>query len=234
MEKIKQYKDLFLPVAIVLAALIVGGSILMGKVDFSLPKSSSSSRATSPTPSQPSPSPSGGSVDIPVSSDDHIRGNPQAPVTLIEFSDMQCPFCQRFHPTAKQALQEYGDQLRWVYKHFPLDSIHPHATPAAEASECVWEQKGDDGFWTFVDGVFDNQDRMGPELYRELAQNMGANMSRFDDCVSQRKYQEKVRADYDLGTKSGVTGTPGNFINGTPVQGAVPYEELKRVIDSKL
>ncbi|MEK7510134.1 MAG: thioredoxin domain-containing protein [Patescibacteria group bacterium] len=97
---------------------------------------------------------------VTVTENDHIRGSFNAPVTLVEFSDFQCPFCARFHPTVQQALQEYGDKVRWVYKHFPLDQIHPQATPAAEASECIAEQKGNEGFWEFADAVFENQDRL--------------------------------------------------------------------------
>lgn len=89
---------------------------------------------------------------------DHIRGNPNAQITIVEFSDFQCPFCRRFHPTVQQALAEYGDQIRWVYKHFPLDQLHPQARPAAEASECIAEQKGNDGFWQFADEVFKSQE----------------------------------------------------------------------------
>lgn len=89
-----------------------------------------------------------------VTEKDHVKGNPNAKVTLVEFSDFQCPFCKRFHPTVQQALSEYGDQIRLVYKHFPLDSIHPQARPAAEASECIAEQKGSEGFWQFADAVF--------------------------------------------------------------------------------
>lgn len=88
---------------------------------------------------------------------DHIKGNANAKITLVEFSDFQCPFCRRFHPTAQQALDAYQGNVRWVYKHFPLDSIHPEARPAAEASECVAEQKGSEGFWQFADILFELQ-----------------------------------------------------------------------------
>jgi len=92
-----------------------------------------------------------------VAEDDHVQGNPSAPITLVEFSDFQCPFCKRFHPTVEQIFAEYGDQVKWVYKHFPLDQIHPQARPAAEASECIAEQKGEEGFWQFADAVFKAQ-----------------------------------------------------------------------------
>jgi len=164
----------------------------------------------------------------------HIRGNPNAPVTIVEYSDLQCPFCKRFHPTVKQVLEKYPDKVRWVYKHFPLDSIHSQATPAAEASECVAEQKGNDGFWEFVDGILENQSRIGQELYKELASEIGVDMNQFEDCVSSRKYKDKVRKDYQEGVFLGVRGTPGSFVNGEEVSGAVPYEYLESVVEEIL
>lgn len=92
--------------------------------------------------------------ELSITEKDHIRGNPNARITLVEYSDLQCPFCKRFHPTVQQALEEYGGQIRWVYKHYPIDQIHPQARPAGEAAECIGEQKGNEGFWQFVDAVF--------------------------------------------------------------------------------
>jgi protein-disulfide isomerase len=131
-------------------------------------------------------------------------------------------------------LDEYGNDISWIYKHFPLDNIHPQARPAAEASECVWEQKGNDGFWEFTDAMFDNQSRLGDAFFEEVAQEIGVNLPQFQNCVSERKYQDKVEQDYQQGLQAGVTGTPGSFVNGIPVKGAVPYEQLKSIIDSQL
>lgn len=97
---------------------------------------------------------------IQITSQDHMRGNASAPVTIVEFSDLQCPYCAAFHPTLQRILQEYGDKVSWVYRHYPIDSIHSKARPGAEAAECVFEQKKDDGFWKFVDGVFKDQNRL--------------------------------------------------------------------------
>ncbi len=105
-------------------------------------------------------SPSSFPAQLTIAPQEHIRGNLNAPVTIVEFSDFECPFCRRFHPTAQQALAEYGDRVRWVYKHFPIDQIHPQARPAAEVSECIAEQKGNEGFWQFADIIFENQDRL--------------------------------------------------------------------------
>jgi len=225
-----------LPVSIVVAGALIAAAIYSLGGGIQLTPKKTTVGVPSPTPSQqPSlPSSGTGKVNLKVTDDDHIRGNKSAPVTIVEFSDLQCPFCSRFHPTMKQALKEYGDKVRWVYKHFPLDALHPEARPAAEASECVWEQKGNDGFWQFVDGVFENQQRIGSDLYKELAQKIGVNMSQFDNCVSSRKYQQKVESQYQEGTAAGVRGTPGSFVNGEPLFGAVPYDALKAAIDRAL
>lgn len=233
-EKMLANKELFTPAAIVIAALIIGGALVYTK---GFPQTLEGTEGVTSGVQQGEQTPSKsaeGSPQIPVTEQDHIRGNKSAAVTLIEFSDFQCPFCSRFHPSAAQALAEYGDQIRWVYRHFPLDQIHPNARPAAEASECLAEQKGNDGFWAFADGLFANQARLGLALYQELAQQQGVDMAQFNDCVAQRKYQDKVESDYQLGVKLGVNGTPGSFLNGTPIRGAIPYEQLKAMIDAEL
>lgn len=220
----KEYKDFYIPGAILLGALIISGAILLGTT--SLGQKGTGGLI-------PAPVVNGGKVEFTIGENDHMQGNPKAKITLVEFSDFQCPFCQRFHPTAQQALKEYGDNIRWVFKHFPLDSIHPHARPSAEASECIWEQKGDEGFWEFADTMFENQSRLGNAFYEEVAQQIGVNLAQFQTCVSERTYQDKVEQDYQQGIQGGVTGTPGSFVNGTPVKGAVPYEQLKAIIEAE-
>ena len=224
-------KELYIPISIVIGSVVIAGTLFFvgGGMELNTSQGSPVTGTTSL-----SPPPSGSLAAFTITDNDHIRGNPSAQVIIVEFSDLECPFCQRFHPTVQRALDEYGEKVGWVYKHFPLSSIHPEAVPAAEASECVWEQKGDDGFWAFTDAVFANQNRIGSALYQELAQEIGVNMAQFDTCVSERKYKDKVQADLDLGTKLGVTGTPGSFVNGQPVRGAIPYEQLKSIIDSQL
>jgi len=162
---------------------------------------------------------------------DNTIGNPNAPVTIVEFSDFQCPYCAAFSGTLQQVLANYPDKVILVYKHFPLDQIHQNARPAAEASQCAAEQGK---FWDFEKGLFENQARLGSALYDELATNLGLNKAQFDNCVSQRKYKSKVEADNQQGSSLGVRGTPTSFINGTMVSGAVSYDNLKSIIDSIL
>lgn len=220
---------LVISLSIIFAGLIVGGAILYSdKAPSSVEKEQE--EVAVPESAKPGPRLDYSKL-TPVSEQDHVRGNFAAPITIIEFSDFQCPFCKRFHPVAKRILEEYPDQVRWVYRHFPLDSIHPYARAAAEASECAAEQGA---FWEFADGLFENQDRLGDKLYQELAQNLGLNMDQFDQCVSSAKYKKKVQAQYQDGLRVGVTGTPNGFVNDQPLLGALPYEQLKSMIDKLL
>jgi len=197
----------------------------------SIAKNDSSQKRVEPTVEKTA---GGNVVKFTLSGNEHIRGNKDASVKIIEFSDYQCPYCQKHHGTMQQVMDEYDGQVAWIYKHFPLDSIHPNARPAAEASECVWEQKGDEGFWEFTDAVFTNQSQIDPSFYEEWAQEQGLDMEQFDDCVSSRKYRDKVEADYQEGLKAGVKGTPANFINGISVSGAVPYSSMQQIINQEL
>ena len=168
---------------------------------------------------------------------DHLRGSKDAQVLLIEYSDFQCPYCASFHPTAQKALAEYGDKLAWAYRHFPLDSIHPSARPAANASECMAELVGEEGFWKFADEVFANP--AGLTDLSATAVKLGVNKAAFDACLSEKRYDEIVNSDYQEGIDAGVAGTPGNYIVNSKgevwkLPGAVPYESLKQTIEEAL
>jgi protein-disulfide isomerase len=158
-------------------------------------------------------------------------GSPEAKVVIVEYSDFQCPFCQKFHPIVKQIVSEYPDQVRWVYKHFPLDRIHQQARPAAEASECAAEQGK---FWEFAQGLFENQASLGKELYFQLAEDLGLSKEQFESCFSSRKYKDKVEADYQEGIKLGVRGTPTSLISGEQLLGYKPYQTLKEAVERAL
>ena len=130
-----------------------------------------------------------GSADIVITKDDHIRGNFDAPVTIVEFSDFECPFCSRFHDTMKQVMEKYPNKVRWVYKHFPLDSIHAEARPAAEASECASEQGK---FWEYADELVARQSSLGDSTYSAIARDIGLNIGQFEECYESGKYKNKV------------------------------------------
>lgn len=217
---------------------ILLGIVLKGGGLTAAAGSGTSLAANNPPPTvgnQPDPSAAAANLPPVDEKTDHIRGGKKAKVTLVEYSDFECPFCGRFYPTTNQVLQEYGDEVRLVYRHFPL-SFHPQAQPAAEAAECASEQGK---FWEFHDGIFENQERIGDSLFKELAGKLGLNAGKFNDCVSAGKYRQKVIDQQNGGTLAGVGGTPHTFVIGAsgqivPLSGALPFEQIKATIDSVL
>ncbi len=177
--------------------------------------------------------PSAGSQksDVKVVAGDHIRGDVNAPITIVEFSDFQCPFCSRFHDTMNEVMENYPNQVRWVYKHFPLDSIHPYAREAAEASECAGEQNK---FWEYNDELFDNQLKIRSSYFPKAAESVGLNIKQFNKCLDSGKYADKVEEDYQEGIGLGVRGTPGGFINGKEIGGAQPYSVISEMVNDLL
>ena len=217
----KSSKSNFLGISIILASLILGCSIIYASRSFD--QFINTDLITNQKDSKTEEA-----NGLEVTSLSHLKGNPDAPITIVEFSDFQCPFCQRYHPIIAQLISDYPNQVRWMYKHFPLDSIHPQARLAAEASECAAEQ---DKFWEFADQLFESQAILSSDLYQQLAIDLELNREQFQNCFDNRKYQDKVEADYQAGIKLGVRGTPASFINGESLVGAVPYNTLKSAVE---
>lgn len=174
-----------------------------------------------------------GPLRFEVAADGFAAFGPQdAPVTIVEFSDFQCPFCARLLPTLERAKRDYAGKLRIVYRHFPLDAIHPHAQKAAEAASCAREQGK---FWELHDLMFAEQDSLEVPALKEMARRLGLDGAAFDRCLDSDRYYAAVRADLRAGTAAGVTGTPALFVNGRSLGGgAVPFERLAEVIDEEL
>lgn len=169
-----------------------------------------------------------------VTDEDHVLGDlKKAKVVLVEYADFECPYCNRHHVTMKQLKEEYGDDIAWIYRHFPLTSIHPNATPAAIASECAAEQ-GEDKFWEYADILVDNYQNLNDATYDSAADQVGLNKNKFEDCLANNDYAADIAAEAQGGMDAGVTGTPATFINGTLVSGAVPIESLRTAIDQIL
>lgn len=186
---------------------------------------------TAPAPT-PAPAAGGNAAALsPVTDDDYIRGNPDAKITMIEFSDFECPFCARHLPTLNQVLDQYGDDVRLIYRHFPLTSIHPNAQKAAEASECAGEQGK---FWEMHDLMFANQTALTVPSLKGYAGQIGLSQSQFDSCLDSGQYANKVQAQAQEGQAAGVTGTPGTFVNGQLVKGAYPLSTFTQIIDAAL
>jgi protein-disulfide isomerase len=160
-----------------------------------------------------------------------VRGNPDAPVTIVEFSDFHCPFCRRVQPAVSQVLAKYGDKVKLVYRDFPLDQLHPQARAAAEASRCAQEQGK---FWEFHDVLFRNDpDATAPTL-NKLAKEAGLDAAAFETCRASGKYKQPVQASSVEGARLGITGTPTFFVNGRILVGAQPLEEFSKIIDDEL
>ena len=168
---------------------------------------------------------------VDVSPDDPALGNTSAAVTLVEFSDFQCPFCARVMPTLKRVREAYGDRVRIVWKDFPLTSIHPQAFKAAEAGQCAREQGK---FWEYHDRLFANQQALEPESLKKYAADAGLDATTFNACLDTAKYGERVQEQMGVGTGLGVGSTPTVFINGRLVSGAQPYEVFTTIIDEEL
>src|SRR3989344_6059277 len=173
-------------VSIIIAGVIIAGAIVYVNTNPSAPAVAGGQQVPAPSAAT--------NVRAP-SAQDHIVGSLTAPLVLIEYSDFQCPFCNVVHPTLRRIVDESNGQIAWVYRHLPLESLHPNARPAALASECVAEQLGNDGFWKFADAVFADQSKMSADYYIQTAVRLGADKSKFNSCVSSEKYASRVDAD---------------------------------------
>ena len=159
-------------------------------------------------------------------------GPADAPVTLVEFSDFQCPFCQRVAPTLKKVEQTFGEKVRIVYRQYPIPSLHPNAPKAAEASLCANEQGK---FWELHDLMFQEQKQLAVKELKAKAGRLGLDQKKFDGCLDAGRYTEQVQEDMREGNRVGVTGTPALFVNGIPLPGgSVPYETIAKAIEQEL
>ncbi len=158
-------------------------------------------------------------------------GPEDAPVTIVEFSDYQCPFCGRAEPIVKEVLKRYPEKIRLVFRHFPLESIHPRARAAAEASVCA-EAQGK--FWEYHEQLFANQRALDQEDLANYADALGLDRERFEGCTQASETRTQVQGDLDEGASAGVQGTPAFFINGIPLSGARPVGDFVKLIDQEL
>jgi protein-disulfide isomerase len=161
---------------------------------------------------------------------DPFFGPEDAEVTIIEYSDFQCPYCASVVPTINQIKEKYGDRVKIVFKDFPL-SFHQYAQKAAEAAQCAHEQGR---FWEYHDTLFANQGSLGMASLKQYASNLGLNTEQFNRCLDSGKYAAEVQEDFSDGQKAGVSGTPTFFINGKKLVGAQPFSEFERLITDEL
>jgi len=231
-------------------AIIVAGALIAGAVIYS-PGNSASNLKTAGVGNvaadnmQPQPTGPAAIDNIrPITDQDHILGDPNAQVMVVEFSDAECPFCKNFHPTMQQLIDEYGKDGRvaWAYRHFPLDSIHSKARKEAEAAECANELGGNTKFWAYVDRLFEvtpSNNNLDLNELPNIAEFVGLDRTRFAQCLDSGKYAQHVADDLADATNSGGNGTPYSVViapNGKKfaISGAQPYASVKSVVDIAL
>lgn len=229
--KLKSFK-ISSPAAILIGSVVIAIAILV-----------TGGTITLPTTQVQEPKPENNLTVIPLSDQDHVRGSRNARILLIEYSDFECPFCKNFHSTAKQTVENYNNEVAWVFRHFPLDQIHSKARKEAEAVECAFGLGGEETFWKMADKIFEitpGNNGLDLDTLPTLASQIGLNQNQFKNCLESGKYAPRVESDYQNGVKDGVQGTPGNFLLDTKtgkveaLPGAVPFGTIKTSIDDLL
>ncbi len=160
-----------------------------------------------------------------------LRGDPKAPVTIVEFADFSCPYCRQAEPTLDELLTKYPGKVKLSYRDFPLRQLHPQAQMAAEAARCAGEQGK---FWEYHDLLFANPDKRSRDDLMSDASALKLDDKQFDSCLSSGRYKPQIEEDLQLGTRAGIVATPGFFINGTFLNGAQPAEAFEKIIDEEL
>ena len=244
MEPTQAKSFLTVPVAILIAGALVAGAVIW----TSIGKTKPAAVATSET-----------EIDIkaimkPVTSEDHILGNPNASIKIVEYSDASCPYCKIFHTTMKKIIDNYGTSgdVAWVYRHFPIDKpdaqgriLHPNAGREAQAMECAASLGGNQKFWAFTNRLYDvtpavtqaTPTGLDPKELPKIAGFVGLNVADFNSCLSSEKFKDKVESQYLEAINIGLTGTPSSILitpdgKYIPLEGALPYEQLKRALDA--
>lgn len=170
----------------------------------------------------------------PLGKDDWVNGDDKAKVSIIEFSDADCPFCTNFHTTMKQIMKDYDGKVKWGYRHFPLVSLHPEAPKKAEAIECVGELGGNDKVWAFMDKLYVSSKPTVAQL-GDTVKSLGLDSNKFNDCLNSGKYASKVADHSSQAQDAGAQGTPYSVIlvgdQKIPINGAYPIAEVKKILD---
>jgi len=230
-----------IPFAIVIGAGLIAGAVFMSNSGGSvIPVANTGTNQ----PAQAAPQPTGSTDALrPVTTEDHIKGNPDAPIKIVEYSDFECPFCQRFHNTMNEVMDKYGEsgEVAWVFRQFPLEQLHPvKAKAAAVASECANELGGNDAFWQFTDTYFErtltNNRTYIETVIPQIASEIGLDETAFQACLESGKYDEHIQADITNAVETGARGTPWSVVisaNGKtfPLNGAQPLADIQQLIE---
>lgn len=201
--------------AILAAAIIIAGAVFLSRGGATVDVFKAQPQATGQSQQSDITAPQAIN-SRPVDSSDHIIGNPNANIVMVEYSDLECPFCKAFHATLQSIIGTYGKtgQVAWVYRHFPL-SIHPRSPKESQAAECAWQLAGNDGFWNYVNKVFSvtpSNNGLDPAQLPVIAGEIGLNVDQFNTCLNSGKYASKIQADYNDGLNAGVNGTPNTVL----------------------
>lgn len=224
-----QQNSLAIPMAIVIAGALVAGALVYINTDTS------------------QPSPVQGSEEItvaPIDAEDHILGNPNADITFIVYSDLECPYCKQFHQTMHQVVDAYGRDgtVAWVYRHFPIAQLHSKAMKEAEATECANELGGNEKFWEYTDRVFEltpSNNGLDVSLLPEIAEDIGLNRAAFESCLESGRYGKFVQNEYIAAVHAGGRGTPYTIVltdgETIPIEGgAKSFETMQSVVETIL
>lgn len=233
-QSVPPTKKSFTPLAIIIVALLISGTIMYssGRGSADASRKGSNQAAEEDTRSL--------EEMTPVSKDDHIRGSLDAPVKIVEYSDTECPFCKRFHGTMKQATEKYikDGTVAWVYRHYPIDNLHPKARKEAEATECAAEIGGNDTFWAYLDRLMEvtpGNDNLDPAELPKIARYVGIDTKKFNECLASGKYAQKVEEHVQNAMATGGRGTPWSIVVGPngkkyPLSGAQPKSAVEQLI----
>ncbi len=225
---------LTVPVAIILAGVLVAGAILLSKSVY--PNSGKTDNKADTKTEE---------INIsPVTEADHILGNPNADIIIVEYSDTECPFCKQFHKTMQAIIAEYGKdgKVAWVYRHFPIAQLHSKAAKEAEATECATELGGKSAFWDYTNRLYEitpSNDGLDPAKLVDIAVEIKLDKQAFVSCLESGKFTEKIKKDYEEAVAAGARGTPHSIIltkkgDKLPLEGAQPLVAVKSIIDGLL
>ena len=232
-------KNTFLPLVVIF--LFAGLSFVFGAgtyiMDYTLKNMQDSAGQDNGNKKAPEVLKNNAKINVtPITDADHITGDAEAKIVLIEYSDLECPYCQTFHETMKDVIAKSPNEYAWVFRNFPL-SIHKGAQVKAEAAECVASVGGNDKYWDYIDLLYQNLTATEDSLPK-LAASLGLNEASIAECIASGKFKEKIKADYDSGTLAGITGTPGTIIfntetkKSTLIPGAFDYNQVLDLIET--
>lgn len=215
---------ILIPTAIIVAGLLIALAIVFQ------PKLS-----TNPTPN--------GEVTIrPIDKGDHLVGNIDAPIVIVEYSDTECPYCKEFHKTMNDLVKKFPNDVAWVYRHFPIQQLHSKAMKEAMALECAADQGGNEKFWEYTNMIYEttpSNNKLPDSALAEIAQKIGLNVTEFNTCVEEERFKEKIEQDIEDARNAGATGTPFNVViskDGTKgtIPGALPLSQMEQIINDLL